>query len=419
MAYQLIFTSVPSGLKPGTSGYTTAAHTRDMPDELVAGLEGISGYDHLATRDASFGGRNPSIFRYQILQLNCGTFFVMSRLEDAGADHTGRTNYFAQHLVLESYEIQTLQQYPRINPAGILKANLGDWLWRDPNAGAIAPQYLEPIDINTLIGHLAQSDANVQLPATAWTQYVNNAGAAPSLLEDGRQNVCAIQIEPGYEQYLLHLYAETLAVAVEAENVATGQKQSPQEAWRYTFNTFLQERESYQEYVWCGYVGSLVNQAVNAGLQPVNIFDGHLPASTNERLVSFAETGQEPYVEPEPEPETIEEEIEAEHFEPEPEPKKRSLFNLGKKLKDPSQLSSKAPEKKKWDPSKEKGRIGGRKQAGAGKGGGGSNIFGSPEEAAAFQAKIDANATKKAARNKKLTIVLIVLIVLITLIALY
>ena len=102
-----------------------------------------------------------------------------------------------------------------------------------------------------------------------------------------------------------------------------------------------------------------------------------------------------------------------------PEPKKRSLFNLGKKLKDPSQLSSKAPEKKKWDPSKEKGRIGGRKLPGAGKGGGGSSELNTPEEAAAFQAKIDANATKKAARNKKLTIVLIVLIVLITLIALY
>ena len=102
-----------------------------------------------------------------------------------------------------------------------------------------------------------------------------------------------------------------------------------------------------------------------------------------------------------------------------PEPKKRSLFNLGKKLKDPSQLSSKAPEKKKWDPSKEKGRIGGRKQAGAGKGGGGGNNYGTTEEAAAFQAFMSAHASKKAARNKKLTIVLIVLIVLITLIALY
>ena len=107
MAYQLRYTSVPAGLKPGTSGYTTAQHTQGMPDELVTALESVSGYDHLAVRDPSFPS-NPSIYRYQILQLNAGTFFALSILQDSWADHTGRTNYLAQHLVFESYELNVL-----------------------------------------------------------------------------------------------------------------------------------------------------------------------------------------------------------------------------------------------------------------------------------------------------------------------
>ena len=109
MPYQLLYTSVPTGLRPGTSGYTTAAHTEGMPGELVSALESKSGYDHLAAKDASFSGVNPIISRFEILQLNCGTFFVMSRLQDSGADHTGRTNYLAQHLVVDTNDLMGLQ----------------------------------------------------------------------------------------------------------------------------------------------------------------------------------------------------------------------------------------------------------------------------------------------------------------------
>ncbi|MDC0220086.1 hypothetical protein OAL58_08925, partial [Verrucomicrobia bacterium] len=294
MAFQHIFTSAQFGIKAGSTGYCTVAHTAGMPEDLITGLEQISRYDHPAGSDPSLGGVNPVIFRFQFLTVNTGTYFVMSRLSDAGADYSGRTNYLAQHLALTSTDVSAMQQVPGINPATLLSIK-DENLWR--TTWAEAPQSLNPLPEGWL-----QQQAQSQItepPVRGWGNYGTQQAMAPALLEAGRQQKCFLFTPPRSEDTLLFLLNETLRLAVEVENVATGGK-SPQEAWRYTFTTFLQPGEVDSEYAWCVVAGDKSYQhALSLGQQPINVFGGEMPPATNPHLLHFALHGTAPQTEQE------------------------------------------------------------------------------------------------------------------------
>ena len=44
MAFELIYTSVPKGIKPGSSGFCTVAYTNGLAGNVVLKLEGMSAY---------------------------------------------------------------------------------------------------------------------------------------------------------------------------------------------------------------------------------------------------------------------------------------------------------------------------------------------------------------------------------------
>jgi hypothetical protein len=98
---ELIFTSVPSGLKPGSSGYCTVARHEDMDPMLERELERLSFYE-------MDGGLHPVIHAFRILRLQSGNHYVLSRICYSGSDHTGRTNYIAHHLVFDETETYSL-----------------------------------------------------------------------------------------------------------------------------------------------------------------------------------------------------------------------------------------------------------------------------------------------------------------------
>ncbi len=101
MPRELIFTSVPSGLKPGSSGYCTVARHEDMDPMLERELERLSFYEMA-------GGLHPVIHAFRILRLQSGNHYVLSRICYSGSDHTGRTNYLAHHLVFDETETHGL-----------------------------------------------------------------------------------------------------------------------------------------------------------------------------------------------------------------------------------------------------------------------------------------------------------------------
>ena len=102
MALELVYTSVPKGLKPGTYGFCTVACSRKLPDMTISTLEKLSGYRR-ASSDPK--GINPVVYSYLFVEDGGPARRVLSRVGDAGVDYSGRTNKIACHFVLESNDM--------------------------------------------------------------------------------------------------------------------------------------------------------------------------------------------------------------------------------------------------------------------------------------------------------------------------
>lgn len=106
MPKELIFTSVPTGINPGSTGYCTVAKHKDIDRLLERELETISFYELM---DVEY---KPVVHAYRVLRINTGTFYVLSRISFSGSDHTGRTNYLAHNLIFDESEVMSMQASP-------------------------------------------------------------------------------------------------------------------------------------------------------------------------------------------------------------------------------------------------------------------------------------------------------------------
>lgn len=112
MSHELMYTSAPRGLKPGSQGFCTVAATPGMPPVLSDLLESLSGYRHLSTERGDV--TSPVVWSHLRATLVGHHYYVLSRIGDAGLDYTRRTNKFAHHLVLDASEL------PPAGPAWVL-----------------------------------------------------------------------------------------------------------------------------------------------------------------------------------------------------------------------------------------------------------------------------------------------------------
>ena len=100
MAQELLFTSAPKGLKPGSSGPCIVQMSDSMPPLLMQRLEAIS--VHRAVGD----GQDPiPSLSHVLVDMNGMRRHVVSRVAHAGTDHAGRPNRLAHHLVLHGEEL--------------------------------------------------------------------------------------------------------------------------------------------------------------------------------------------------------------------------------------------------------------------------------------------------------------------------
>ncbi|MFM2092304.1 MAG: hypothetical protein RLZZ127_2793, partial [Planctomycetota bacterium] len=110
MARQLVFTSCERGLVPGTYGFTTVAATPDIPDRLRQRLELMSGY----TPPAGAAAPGPEVWSCIQLQIDGRWCPVLTRNGPTSADHTGRANTLAWHVLPDPHE------RPDVGPAACL-----------------------------------------------------------------------------------------------------------------------------------------------------------------------------------------------------------------------------------------------------------------------------------------------------------
>lgn len=100
---ELINTSVPNGLIPGTHGFATVAMSEGLAERLRIELEELSAYRHrVSTHGDAYVTENPVAWSHVILRSGQ---HVVSRIAASPFDYTGRTNRLAHHLVFTAQEI--------------------------------------------------------------------------------------------------------------------------------------------------------------------------------------------------------------------------------------------------------------------------------------------------------------------------
>jgi len=211
MAYELVFTSAEKGVKPGTSGFCTVAHTRGMLPSTVKLLESISSYkvpNKKYTENET--SSTPVVFSHYRTKLQGQDFSIISRLSQAGRDHTNRGNKIAHHLLLKPSE------RPPGGPAWLIKQDdvfIKTW---DDKAQLFSEERSIP-----------QGDEEYSY-AAYWEEVTGDAGwagvVAQTLDQSSSKNV-----------YLVFDSGEdTKKLVSEAVNLLGKEKR-----WQVTFNTYF------------------------------------------------------------------------------------------------------------------------------------------------------------------------------------
>ena len=111
MSFEIVYTSSQQGLHAGSRGFCTVAATIGIPRQLMERLESLSGYQHQHPTGSKL---NPVNFCCQSVRIQEETFVVLSRVADAGADFSGRSNKIAHHLALSLDEVRLTNCSPTL-----------------------------------------------------------------------------------------------------------------------------------------------------------------------------------------------------------------------------------------------------------------------------------------------------------------
>jgi hypothetical protein len=226
MPQQLIYTSAPRGLVAGRSGHCTVARSAGMREALMLRLEQLSYYQHLSLA----GGQERPISAYRAVDIRGSRFHVLSRIQDAGLDYSGRTNFVAHHLVAAPEEIRQLP-----TPAVVLR----DW------SGWLAAWDKEPQQLsNEDWGNLGFLAAASSLPARTWQRLTGDAVNGYGLLEL-KPGTC-LSIDGISEKEALSLLAES----AELLELRDTRRNFQAAAWQYTFTTSTQEQDNPADFRW-------------------------------------------------------------------------------------------------------------------------------------------------------------------------
>lgn len=189
-------------------------------------LEKFCYYQHLSLS----GGQERPIFACRIVDIRGTRFHVLSRIQDAGLDFTGRTNFIAHHLVFTPEEIR---QFP--TPPVILR----DWPgW--VKSWTKEPQLLENEDWAELTALAGRTN----VPAQTWQRVTGDAVNGYGLLE--ARVGASFRVDDQTDETILELLAESL----ELLEVRDTRRDFRTAAWNYTFTTSMQEQDNPADFRW-------------------------------------------------------------------------------------------------------------------------------------------------------------------------
>ena len=206
MLQELIYTSAPTGLKPGSQGFCTVACTTGMPPNLAKLLETLSGYRHVFLPPDPNANNNPASCSHLLLNLGGVPWHILSRTADAGLDYTKRTNKISHHIVLDKAELQ------ECGPAAVLTQYPFQVSWNQKPVVLPANKKLPTIQSQTRV-------------CEQWRQLTGDAGWGGILAETAlTKRQVSIIFRPGMN--MLPLIDEALALL------------KPELRWQVSFSTY-------------------------------------------------------------------------------------------------------------------------------------------------------------------------------------
>ena len=212
MAYQLIYTSHPTSLTHGRSGFSTVARSRGIGDALANLVERCVRYDSTIAGDP--------VLAHSVVKLGASTWHVLTRARDCGTDYTNRNNYIAHHLVISEDEVGLLP-----SPADVALCWDG---WLDSWQGE--PRFVDDVDLSGL-------NPPKRLPAGEWGKLFGDCGCA-ALLGMFSAEIVAGRGDGGL---LLALFAESMALFINRAD-----------SWGITFTTCDFPGGSVSDFMWRG-----------------------------------------------------------------------------------------------------------------------------------------------------------------------
>ena len=216
MAWQLIYTSAPRLLEAGRTGFGTVARHRAVSGMLASSVERFSQFARLPGHDP-----RRIVHAHRILTVGSGTFHVMSCLQDAGSDYTGRTNHIAHHLIAEPREIRTLAT-AGLTPADVLLSMKWRTSWSE------GPRYLDSAEEIDLASFAAKS-------SHAWSAVTGKPASAGILWSREALKGCYLITPSGISA--LELFHESLLAV-------------PAQAWQSRFTTCLEPNDDVADFRW-------------------------------------------------------------------------------------------------------------------------------------------------------------------------
>ena len=272
MIFELVYTSAPTGLFVGNTGFSVVGCTKNMDMAICRQLENLSAYTPLYPHYDSRAGDNPVNFAHRIISVSGRQYHVLSRICFNGLDYTQRSNKLASHLAISQEETPAL-------PSGPACVFFQEGLFKDEK-WEIKTAYFDfpPVVIDLMRG--------LDVCKT-WQQESGDAGwagvIAESFISNPQRNVYVV-FDPERSAQNIHLIAEILSLL-------------PQHMrWQITFSTYFTELPAG---VSCNLRFCLPScEALSTAKQNPSanlIVDlcSKLPPATGGNLVTTARTGKE------------------------------------------------------------------------------------------------------------------------------
>lgn len=263
MYCELQYTSAPSGLLPGSSGYCTVKATVGIPSALRTALERLSHYRHLFPPGDASASLNPIAWSHTIVSAAGQQWHVLSRTCASGVDHTRRSNNFSHHIAL------TADGLPDAGPIWLLsQPGLVETTW-DKTVEELPKQHGLP------------SGSEGGRVCKRWESVTGDAGwggvVAAHLANSNAPAVLVFELG----QDVLPLFRESVALMSGAQR------------WDVTFNTFFTGQSGETSYRLRGVVAGSPELAQLRRLPQVLIVDltNRLGAAPDGEYVDAARNG--------------------------------------------------------------------------------------------------------------------------------